>query len=101
MSKTDNTVLKDMIITMLLYGIIVQIVCLTGAVYSETRENIQRAKVEFQVGNLYFNRKSTAAVVLQHPFGGFNMSGTDAKTGTADYLTNFMNLKSITEDLNS
>ena len=45
--------------------------------------------------------KSTAAVVLQHPFGGFNMSGTDAKTGTADYLTNFMNLKSITEDLNS
>ena len=74
---------------------------LTGSVYSETRENIQRAKVEFQVGNLYFNRKSTAAVVLQHPFGGFNMSGTDAKTGTADYLTNFMNLKSITEDLNS
>ena len=47
---------------------------LTGSVYSETRENIQRAKVEFQVGNLYFNRKSTAAVVLQHPFGGFNMS---------------------------
>ena len=28
MSKTDNTVLKDMIITMLLYGIIAQIVCL-------------------------------------------------------------------------
>ncbi|WP_308124646.1 aldehyde dehydrogenase family protein [Faecalicatena contorta] len=74
---------------------------LTGSVYSETRENIQRAKIEFQVGNLYFNRKSTAAVVLQHPFGGFNMSGTDAKTGTKDYLTNFLNLKSITEDLNS
>lgn len=72
---------------------------LTGSVYSENRENIQRAKVEFHVGNLYFNRKSTAAVVLQHPFGGFNMSGTDAKTGTADYLTNFLNLKSITENL--
>ncbi|MDD3141871.1 MAG: L-glutamate gamma-semialdehyde dehydrogenase [Lachnospiraceae bacterium] len=72
---------------------------LTGAVYSENRENIQKAKVSFQVGNLYFNRKSTAAVVLQHPFGGFNMSGTDAKTGTSDYLTNFLNLKSITEDL--
>lgn len=40
-----------------------------------------------------------AAVVLQHPFGGFNMSGTDAKTGTADYLINFLNLKSVTEDL--
>lgn len=72
---------------------------LTGSVYSENRENIQKAKVQFQVGNLYFNRKSTAAVVLQHPFGGFNMSGTDAKTGTSDYLTNFLNLKSITEDL--
>ena len=72
---------------------------LTGSVYSEDRANIQKAKVEFQVGNLYFNRKSTAAVVLQHPFGGFNMSGTDAKTGTADYLTNFLNLKSVTEDL--
>lgn len=72
---------------------------LTGSVYSEDRANIQKAKVEFQVGNLYFNRKSTTAVVLQHPFGGFNMSGTDAKTGTADYLTNFLNLKSATEDL--
>lgn len=72
---------------------------LTGSVYSENRENIQKAKVQFHVGNLYFNRKSTAAVVLQHPFGGFNMSGTDAKTGTRDYLTNFLNLKSITEDL--
>lgn len=74
---------------------------LTGSVYSEDRANIQKAKLHFQVGNLYFNRKSTAAVVLQHPFGGFNMSGTDAKTGTSDYLTNFLNLKSITEDLNS
>lgn len=74
---------------------------LTGSVYSETRKNIQRAKIEFNVGNLYFNRKCTAAVVLQHPFGGFNMSGTDAKSGTKDYLTNFLNLKSITEDLNS
>ena len=64
-------------------------------------KKLNTKKVEFQVGNLYFNRKSTAAVVLQHPFGGFNMYGTDAKTGTADYLTNFMNLKSITEDLNS
>ena len=74
---------------------------LTGSVYSENRKNIQRAKIEFNVGNLYFNRKCTAAVVLQHPFGGFNMSGTDAKSGTKDYLTNFLNLKSITEDLSS
>ena len=72
---------------------------LTGSVYSENRENIQKAKKDFHVGNLYINRKSTGAVVLQHPFGGFNMSGTDAKTGTADYLRNFLNLKSICEDL--
>lgn len=72
---------------------------LTGSVYTENRENIQKAKVSFHVGNLYFNRKSTGAVVLQHPFGGFNMSGTDAKTGTRDYLTNFLNLKSVCEDL--
>ncbi len=72
---------------------------LTGSVYSEDRDNIRKAKIGFHVGNLYFNRKSTAAVVLQHPFGGFNMSGTDAKTGTSDYLTNFLNLKSISEDL--
>ena len=74
---------------------------LTGAVYSENRDNIQRAKVEFNVGNLYFNRKCTAAVVLQHPFGGVNLSGTDAKTGTPNYLLNFLNLKSISEDLMS
>ncbi|MBQ3292470.1 MAG: L-glutamate gamma-semialdehyde dehydrogenase [Mogibacterium sp.] len=72
---------------------------LTGSVYSETRENVIKAKEEFNVGNLYFNRKCTAAVVLQHPFGGFNLSGTDAKTGTPNYLTNFMYLKSISEDL--
>ncbi|MGC4019864.1 MAG: L-glutamate gamma-semialdehyde dehydrogenase [Muricomes sp.] len=72
---------------------------LTGSVYTEDRNNIQKAKTDFHVGNLYFNRKSTGAVVLQHPFGGFNMSGTDAKTGTRDYLTNFLNLKSVCEDL--
>ncbi|MBQ0004639.1 MAG: L-glutamate gamma-semialdehyde dehydrogenase [Clostridiales bacterium] len=72
---------------------------LTGSVYSETRENVIKAKETFNVGNLYFNRKCTAAVVLQHPFGGFNMSGTDAKTGTPYYLTNFMNLKAISEDI--
>ena len=72
---------------------------LTGSVYSETRANIQKAKDEFDVGNLYFNRKCTAAVVLQHPFGGFNLSGTDAKTGTPNYLMNFLNLKSISENL--
>ena len=72
---------------------------LTGSLYSSDREHIQQAKREFHVGNLYINHKSTGAVVLQHPFGGFNMSGTDAKTGTKGYLLNFVNLKSICETL--
>ena len=52
---------------------------LTGAIYSSSREKLNRAREEFQVGNLYLNRKCTGAMVGAHPFGGFNMSGTDSK----------------------
>ncbi len=55
----------------------------------------ERAKDEFQVGNLYLNRKCTGAMVGAHPFGGFNMSGTDSKAGGADYLLLFTQAKSI------
>ncbi|NMV21774.1 aldehyde dehydrogenase family protein, partial [Vibrio parahaemolyticus] len=54
---------------------------LTGSVYSTSREKLERARREFHVGNLYFNRKCTGALVGVHPFGGFNMSGTDSKAG--------------------
>ena len=54
---------------------------LTGAVYSSSREKLDRAVREFHVGNLYLNRKCTGAMVGAHPFGGFNMSGTDSKAG--------------------
>jgi 1-pyrroline-5-carboxylate dehydrogenase len=70
---------------------------LTGAVYSATRENIERARAEFHVGNLYINRKCTGAMVGAHPFGGFNMSGTDSKAGGPDYLLQFLQAKSIAE----
>ena len=70
---------------------------LTGAVYSTYREHIQRAKEEFHVGNLYFNRKCTAALVGVHPFGGFNMSGTDSKAGGFDYLQLFTQQKLVSE----
>jgi 1-pyrroline-5-carboxylate dehydrogenase len=70
---------------------------LTGALYSKSRERIERAKEEFHVGNLYFNRKCTGALVGVHPFGGFNMSGTDSKAGGPDYLLLFMQAKSISE----
>jgi 1-pyrroline-5-carboxylate dehydrogenase len=72
---------------------------LTGAVYSSSREKLERARLEFHVGNLYFNRKCTGAMVGAHPFGGFNMSGTDSKAGGPDYLLLFTQAKSVAEKL--
>ena len=72
---------------------------LTGAVYTRSTEQIERAKREFHVGNLYINRKCTGAIVGAHPFGGFNMSGTDSKAGGADYLYLFTQAKSIAQKL--
>jgi 1-pyrroline-5-carboxylate dehydrogenase len=66
---------------------------LTGAVYSSDEKKIERARKEFHVGNLYLNRKCTGALVGVHPFGGFNMSGTDSKAGGHDYLLLFMQAK--------
>ncbi|MGB8966026.1 MAG: L-glutamate gamma-semialdehyde dehydrogenase [Candidatus Cybelea sp.] len=68
---------------------------LTGSLYTSDEEKIARARDEFFVGNLYFNRKSTGAMVGVHPFGGFNMSGTDSKAGGRDYLLLFMQAKTI------
>ena len=68
---------------------------LTGAVFSNNPEHLQRAREQFHVGNLYFNRKCTGAMVGAHPFGGFNMSGTDSKAGGPDYLLLFVQAKSV------
>ncbi len=72
---------------------------LTGALYSSRRDRIERARRDFHVGNLYINRKCTGALVDVHPFGGFNLSGTDSKAGGRDYLGLFMQAKSIAEKL--
>jgi len=72
---------------------------LTGSIYSASPQQIERARNEFFVGNLYINRKCTGAIVGAHPFGGFNMSGTDSKAGGADYLYLFSQAKSIAEKL--
>ncbi len=72
---------------------------LTGAVYTSSPEKMERAARDFHVGNLYFNRKCTGAMVGAHPFGGFNMSGTDSKAGGADYLYLFTQAKSIAEKI--
>jgi 1-pyrroline-5-carboxylate dehydrogenase len=68
---------------------------LTGAVFSDDPEHLAAARERFHVGNLYFNRKCTGAMVGAHPFGGFNMSGTDSKAGGHDYLLLFMQGKSV------
>jgi len=70
---------------------------LTGAVYSKSRGNLERARRDFHVGNLYFNRKCTGALVGGHPFGGFNMSGTDSKAGGQDYFLLFTQAKAVSE----
>src|SRR6266700_2238286 len=68
---------------------------LTGAVYSTDEAKLDRAQREFHVGNLYLNRKCTGALVGVQPFGGFNMSGTDSKAGGRDYLSLFLQAKSV------
>jgi 1-pyrroline-5-carboxylate dehydrogenase len=70
---------------------------LTGGVYSQDRSRLARAREDFHVGNLYLNRKITGAMVGAHPFGGFNMSGTDSKTGSKEYLLLYLQAKSIAE----
>jgi 1-pyrroline-5-carboxylate dehydrogenase len=72
---------------------------LTGAVYTKDRQKIEQARARFHVGNLYINRKCTGAMVGAHPFGGFNMSGTDSKAGGPDYLLQFLQAKSIAENV--
>lgn len=70
---------------------------LTGAVYSRRRDRLEYARDHMMCGNLYFNRKCTGSLVGVQPFGGFNMSGTDAKAGSKDYLLNFVQPKTVTE----
>ncbi len=70
---------------------------LTGAVYSSDEAKLHQARKEFHVGNLYLNRKCTGALVGVHPFGGFNMSGTDSKAGGRDYLLLFLQAKVASE----
>jgi 1-pyrroline-5-carboxylate dehydrogenase len=68
---------------------------LTGGLCSTDESRLERAEKELHVGNLYLNRKITGAMVGSHPFGGFNLSGTDSKAGGPDYLSHFLQMKSI------
>ncbi|HEX4646368.1 MAG TPA: aldehyde dehydrogenase family protein, partial [Verrucomicrobiae bacterium] len=72
---------------------------LTGGFFSRSPGNIERAKAEMQVGNLYINRGITGAIVARHPFGGFKMSGGGTKAGGRDYLQHFLLPRVVTENL--
>jgi 1-pyrroline-5-carboxylate dehydrogenase len=72
---------------------------LTGSVYSRNRAKLERARDEFEVGNLYFNRKCTGAMMGVHPFAGIKLSGTNSKAGGPDYLLNYVIAKAIGEKL--
>ena len=72
---------------------------LTGGIWTKNRKKIEKAKKVFHVGNFYVNRKITGALVGGHPFGGFNMSGTDSKAGGRDYLLLFMQAKALSEKI--
>lgn len=72
---------------------------LTGGLYSRTPSHIQQAQQEFEVGNLYINRTITGAIVARQPFGGFKMSGVGSKAGGPDYLLQFLEPRTITENV--
>ena len=71
---------------------------LTGGLFSRSPKNIRKVREEFRVGNLYINRKITGALAGRQPFGGFGMSGIGSKAGGPDYLLQFMNPRSISEN---
>ncbi len=71
---------------------------LTGGIFSRSPERLERARREFRVGNLYLNRGITGALVWRQPFGGFKLSGIGSKAGGPDYLLQFMDPRSISEN---
>jgi RHH-type proline utilization regulon transcriptional repressor/proline dehydrogenase/delta 1-pyrroline-5-carboxylate dehydrogenase len=72
---------------------------LTGGLFSRTPSHIQQAQSEFEVGNLYINRTTTGAIVARQPFGGFKLSGVGSKAGGPDYLLQFLEPRTVTENI--
>ena len=72
---------------------------LTGGLYSRTPSHIELAQAEFEVGNLYINRGITGAIVSRQPFGGFKLSGVGSKAGGPDYLLQFLEPRTVTENI--
>ena len=71
---------------------------LTGGIFSRSPAHIERARQEFRVGNLYINRGITGAVVERQPFGGLKLSGIGSKAGGPDYLRQFVEPRTVSEN---
>ena len=71
---------------------------LTGGIFSRSPAHIEQARKEFRVGNLYINRRITGALVERQPFGGFKLSGIGSKAGGPDYLLQFLEPRTISEN---
>lgn len=71
---------------------------LTGGLYSRSPAHIEQARRDFRVGNLYLNRRITGAFVGRQPFGGLGLSGIGSKAGGPDYLLQFLEPRTISEN---
>lgn len=71
---------------------------LTGGIYSRSPANIERARAECECGNLYINRPITGSRVDLQPYGGFKMSGVGSKAGGPDYLIQYCEARTVTEN---
>jgi RHH-type proline utilization regulon transcriptional repressor/proline dehydrogenase/delta 1-pyrroline-5-carboxylate dehydrogenase len=71
---------------------------LTGGVYSRNPRNVEMSRRAFPVGNLYINRPITGAIPSRQPFGGARLSGIGEKAGGPDYVRQFMEPRTVTEN---
>jgi RHH-type proline utilization regulon transcriptional repressor/proline dehydrogenase/delta 1-pyrroline-5-carboxylate dehydrogenase len=71
---------------------------LTGGLFCRNPDVVDRVVRRSPVGNLYVNRKITAAMVGRQPFGGNRLSGTGTKAGGPDYLLHFVEPRVVTEN---
>jgi RHH-type proline utilization regulon transcriptional repressor/proline dehydrogenase/delta 1-pyrroline-5-carboxylate dehydrogenase len=71
---------------------------LTGGVFSRSPDHIEQARKDFRAGNLYVNRGITGAIVERQPFGGLKLSGIGSKAGGPDYLLQFLEPRTISEN---
>jgi RHH-type proline utilization regulon transcriptional repressor/proline dehydrogenase/delta 1-pyrroline-5-carboxylate dehydrogenase len=71
---------------------------LTAGIVSRSPAHIRHAAAELRAGNVYVNRTITGAVVGRQPFGGYGMSGVGSKAGGPDYLLQFVEPRTVSEN---